>query len=315
MHRTSYSPPVTQADLNWEDLRFFLRAAQANTLAGTARIMGVEHTTIGRRLTALEKQLGVTLFVRGPRGLALTLLGKRLLPLVQEVECGVHALQELATTQRERVRVSMPPGLAGLLMPHLAKLQVEHPGVTIETVSSGRAMGLKRGEVDLAIRLLPVADESLIVRQLPDMAWSLYASPAYLKKRAAPKNVDDLSGHDLIAYGSDVAAQPSARWMEARAKLARIVLRANEIDTAITAAVDGAGLAILPCFFADPDSRLRRLTPEVLATRSMWLVYRSDARLSKPIKIAVKFVVDAMRANATRLAGEGHQAAASNPRK
>lgn len=294
---------MTQADLNWEDLRFFLRAAQANTLAGTARAMGVEHTTIGRRLTALEKQLGATLFVRSPRGLSLTQLGKRLLPLVQEVECGVAAVQELATTQRERVRVSMPPGLAGLLMPHLAKLQAEHPGVTIETVSSGRSMGLKRGEVDLAIRLLPVADESLIVRTLPDMAWSLYASPSYLKRRAAPKNVDDLSGHNLIAYGSDVAAQPSARWMEARSKRAHIVLRANEIDTAVTAAVDGAGLAILPCFFADSDSRLRRLTPEVLATRSMWLVYRSDARLSKAMKVAVKFVIDGMRANAERLAG------------
>ena len=299
---------MTQADLNWEDLRFFLRAAQANTLAGTARAMGVEHTTIGRRLNALEKQLGVTLFVRGPRGLSLTQLGKRLLPLVKEVECGVSAVQELAPTQRERVRVSMPPGLAGLLMPHLGKLHADHPGVTIETVSSGRSMGLKRGEVDLAIRLLPVSDESLIVRQLPDMAWSLYASPVYLKKRPAPRSVDDLSGHDLIAYGADVAAQPSARWMEARLGQARVVLRANEIDTAITAAVDGAGLAILPCFFADSDARLRRLTSDVLATRSMWLVYRSDARVSKAIKTAVKFVVDAMRANATRLAGNGKPA-------
>ena len=130
----------------------------------------------------------------------------------------MHAVQELAVTQRERVRVSMPPGLAGLLMPHLGKLQREHPDVTIETVSSGRYMGLKRGEVDLAIRLLPVVDESLIVRQLPDMAWSLYASPAYLKRHAAPKDVDDLSGHDLVAYGSDVVAQPSARWIEARSK-------------------------------------------------------------------------------------------------
>jgi DNA-binding transcriptional LysR family regulator len=303
MHRTHYSPRVTQAELNWEDLRFFLRAAQANTLAGTARAMGVEHTTIGRRLTALEKQLGVALFVRGPRGLSLTQLGKRLLPLVQEVECGVHAVQELAVTQRERVRVSMPPGIAGLLMPHLGKLQREHPDVTIETVSSGRSMGLKRGEVDLAIRLLPVSDESLIVRQLPDMAWSLYAAPSYLKVRHAPQDIDDLSGHEIIAYGSDVAAQPAARWMEARSNNARVILRANEIDTAVTAAVDGAGLAILPCFFADRESRLRRLTPEILATRSMWLVYRSDARLSKPIKIAVKFVLDSMRANATRLAG------------
>ena len=307
MHGTSYSSRVTEADLNWEDLRYFLRAAQANTLAGTARAMGVEHTTIGRRLTALEKQLGVTLFVRGPRGLSLTQLGKKLLPLVKELECGVHAVQELAITQRERVRISMPTGFASVLTPHLGRLYREHPGVTIETVSGGRWVALKRGEVDLAIRLLPVFDENLIVRPLGEVAWSLYASPAYLKSHAAPKDVDDLSGHDLIAYGADVATQPAARWMEERARQGRVVLRANEIDTAVTATLDGAGLTLLPCFLADNDSRLRRLTPEVLATRSLSLVYRRDARLSEPIKIAVRFVVEVMRRSAAKFAGAGRQ--------
>lgn len=307
MHRTHYSRRVTEADLNWEDLRYFLRAAQKNTLAGTARAMGVEHSTIGRRLSALEKQLGVALFVRGPRGLSLTQLGKKLLPLVKEVECGVAAVQELATTQRERVRVSMPSGFATLLSPHLCRLQKEHPGVTIETVSGGRWVALKRGEVDLAIRLFPVYDENHIVRPLGDVAWSLYASPAYLKRHPAPRNVDDLTGHDLIAYGSDVATQPAARWMEERAMQGCVVLRANEIDTAVTATLDGAGLTLLPCFLADPDRRLKRLTPAVLATRALSLVYRRDARLSEPVKVTARFLVDVMRRNATKFAGLGRQ--------
>lgn len=303
MHRTSYSAPVTQADLNWEDLRFFLRAAQANTLAGTARAMGVEHTTIGRRLTALERQLGVELFVRGPRGLALTPEGKELLPYVQELECRVHAVQELASTQRERVRISMPTGFATLFTPHLAKLHRAHPSLTIETVSSGRWVALKRGEVDLAIRLVPVRDENLIVRQVGEVAWSLYASPLYLKRHAAPEELDDLTGHDIIAYGSDVSSHPAARSMEERAKRGRVVLRANEIDTMVTAAADGAGLAILPCFLADHDSRLERLTSAVLATCSLSLAYRREARQTKSIKVAVGFVVEVLRRNAARFAG------------
>jgi len=309
MHRTAYSGRVTQADLNWEDLRFFLRAAQSNTLAGTARVMGVEHTTIGRRLSALEKQLGVALFVRGPRGLTLTQLGKKLLPLVTELECRVHAVQELAMTQRERVRISMPTGFASLLTPHLGRLQREHPGLTIETVSGGKWVGLKRAEVDLALRLRQTADENLIERHLGDIAWSLYATPAYLRRRPAPRNVDDLSGHDLIAYGSDVATQPAARWMEERATKGNVVMRANETDTAYTATLDGTGLTLLPCFLADPDARLKRLTPAVLATRSLFLVYRRDSRLSEPVKIAVRFLIDVMRKNATKFTGLGKQAA------
>jgi DNA-binding transcriptional LysR family regulator len=302
MHRTPYSRGVTQANLNWEDLRYFLRAAQANTLAGTARAMGVEHTTIGRRLSALEKQLGATLFVRGPRGLTLTPLGKRLLPLVKELECNVHAVQEFASTQRERVRVSLPVGFAALLTRHLGQLHRDHPELTLETVTSGR-MGLKRGEVDLALRLLPVLDGNLIVRQLGNVAWSLYAAPAYLKRHPAPKNLDDFSGHDIIAYGADVAGQPSARWIEARAAQGRVVLRCNELDTSLQAAVDGAGLTLLPCFLADHDPRLKRLTPEVLATPALSLVYRREARQSKSIKIAIDFVVEVMRRNAARFAG------------
>jgi DNA-binding transcriptional LysR family regulator len=228
-----------------------------------------------------------------------------MLPLVQELECGVHALQEFATTQRERVRVSLPVGFAALLTRHLGRLHQEHPELTLETVSSARSMSLKRGEVDLALRMLPVVDENLIVRPLGEVACSLYASPTYLKQHPAPKDLDDLSGHDIIAYGSDIAQQPAARWIEKRANKGRIVMRANELDTSLMAAVDGAGLTILPCFLADQEPRLRRLTPEVLVTPPLSLVYRREARQSKAIKTAINFVVDVMRRNAARFAGTG----------
>ncbi len=101
-------------DFNWDDLRYFLRAAQTKTLAGAARSMGVEHTTIGRRLSALERALGAPLVLRGPDGLTLTPLGQRIAPLVLDVERAVSAARAAVKAECARVRLSVPQALTGL---------------------------------------------------------------------------------------------------------------------------------------------------------------------------------------------------------
>jgi len=97
-------------ELDWDDLRYFLRAMQTRTLAGAARAMGVEHTTIGRRLTALERALGASLLLRGPDGLHPTALGEQLAPLVMDIERTVDTLraQVVAHTSRVRLAVNRP---------------------------------------------------------------------------------------------------------------------------------------------------------------------------------------------------------------
>jgi DNA-binding transcriptional LysR family regulator len=302
--RERYSPSVaTHDDFNWDDLRYFLRAAQTKTLAGAARSMGVEHTTIGRRLSALERSLGAPLVLRGPDGLTLTPMGERIAPLVQELERGVLAVRELVTSQRERVRVALPSGFTGLFTEDLARLRQEHPGVTLETVSGGRAVDLKSGEADLAVRIGPVTDDDLVVRSLGEVGWSLYASAAYLGRRPAPADPNDLTGHDIIAYGADVASLPAARWIEDHAAHATVVLRSNETMTMLAATVSGTGLAVLPCFLAEAEPTLKRLTPEVLATRGVSLVYRREVRLAEPVRVAIRFVVEVMRNHADRISG------------
>ena len=114
-------------DFNWDDLRYFLRAAQTKTLAGAARSMGVEHTTIGRRLSALERALGAPLVLRGPEGLTLTPLGQRIAPLVQDVERAVSATRAAVKSECARVRLSVPQALTGLFMQALAQLRRDHP--------------------------------------------------------------------------------------------------------------------------------------------------------------------------------------------
>lgn len=297
-------------DLDWNDLRYFLRAAQAGTLAGAARAMGVDHSTIGRRLSSLERALGAPLVIRAPDGLHLTPLGESLVPLIEEVERAVLAAYGHASQTQTRVRVALPTGFTRLFSANLERLRTAHPQLILELLTGAKAVDLKRGEADLAIRSGPVVDEELIARPLGESGWSLYAAPAYLARRPAPVDPDDLSGHDLIGFDPTLAAVPAAQWIEQRAHGATVVLRSREMSDMQAAALSGAGLAMLPCLGADDEAGLTRLTPRVLATRSLSLVYPREARLSQPVQAVIRFVLDVMRENAARILG---QRAANEP--
>lgn len=290
-------------DLNWDDLRFFLRAAQAGSLAGAARAMEVDHSTIGRRLSALERSLGTPLVIRAPDGLHLTPLGENLVPLVEQVERAVLAVCEQARQQKSRVRLATPTGFTKLFTANLAQLQAACPGLSLELLSSSRPVDLKKGEAELAIRSGPVVDETLVARKLCETGWSLYASPAYLSRRPAPADLNDLSGHDVIGYDPSLVGVPAAKWIEARTQGANVVLRSREMNDMLAAALGGAGLAVLPCLLADEEDGLVRLTPAVLATREVSLVYQREIRLAAPVQAVIRFVVQVIHENATRISG------------
>jgi DNA-binding transcriptional LysR family regulator len=291
-------------DFNWDDLRFFLRAAQTKTLAGAARSMGVEHTTIGRRLSALERALGAPLVLRGPDGLTLTPLGERIAPLVEEVERAVSAARAAAKSQRERVRLSVPQALTGLFTQSLAQWRLEQPDVALEVIGANRSPDLKRGEVDLAVLVKDVTDEDIVRRSLGEIGWSLYATSAYLARHPGTVDPHDLSGHEVVALASDSTAAPAARWLAKHAAKATVVSRSNASASLVAAAVAGAGLALLPCFLAEIEPSLKRLTPEVLTKHPVSLAYRREARIAEPVKTAIRFVIGLMRKHADVLGGK-----------
>ena len=290
-------------NFNWDDLRFFLRAVQSKTLAGAARSMGVEHTTIGRRLTALERALGAPLVLRGPDGLTLTPLGERIAPLVQEVERAVSATRAAVKAERSRVRLSVPQALTTIFTQALPQLRLDHPDISLELISNNRAPDLKRGEVDVAVLVRAVVDADLVRRSLGEVGWSLYAADSYLARRPGPVDPNDLSGHEIVALNTDSMLAPAAKWLSEHAGNATVVSRSNASAALVAAAVAGAGLALLPCFLADAEPALRRLTPEVLTKHSVSLAYRREARIAEPVRLVIRFVIDVMRKNAERIKG------------
>jgi DNA-binding transcriptional LysR family regulator len=294
-------PPSNELD--WDDLRYFLRAVQAKTLAGAARAMGVEHTTIGRRLSSLERALGAPLVLRGPEGLRLTPLGDKLVPLVEEAERAVLAVRELAMSEKARVRLAVPSGFTKYFAAGVADLVRENPGLTLEIVSGAHAVDLKKGEADLAVRGGPIADNDFVARKLGASGFALYGSETYLARRPAPSDTNDLTGHDLIGFDASLSAVPAAKWLAEHGAKGNVVLRSREMSDMLSATLEGVGLAVLPCALADEEPTLRRLTHAVVASHTLTLVYRGEKRVSKDVRAVIRFVLQVMQENAGRIAG------------
>src|SRR5262245_32658858 len=215
MHMSMCDDADVTPELDWDDLRYFLAAARAGSLAGAARALGIEHSTVGRRLAGLERSLGAAVVLRNPDGLRLTALGRQLYPRAEQVERSVRAVSALASSERARVRLAAPSGMSRLFVHGLAGLRDRHPEVTLEILSGSRAVDLERGEADLAVRFGPVTDAELVVKKLCELGQALYAAKSYVH-RSTPIDVTDLAGHDVVAFDPALASTPGARWLEER---------------------------------------------------------------------------------------------------
>lgn len=225
------------------------------------------------------------------------------MPLVEDAHRAVRALCDLVATERARVRIAVPTGFTQFFAEGLARLRQSLPRLSLEILSGSRPVDLKKGEADLAVRVGPITDKDLIARKLGEAGWSVYASHAYLARRGVPPSLDDLRGHDVIAYDAALAAMPSAKWIELRAVNATVVLLSREMTDMLAAAIGGLGLAALPCSLGEAEPALRRLTTEVIAMRPLSLVYRREARLSKEARAVMKLTADVMREHAAQIGG------------
>ncbi len=282
--------------MDWNDLRYFLAVSRAGTLAGAARELGVEHTTVGRRIAALESALGVRLFSRGPEGFSLTLAGNDIVPRVEGIAAHVDAIERLVsgTDQRPegRVRLTIPDALNAYTMQALAQLRELHPALMVEILCDNRDLDLRRGEADLAVRLRDTRDPELIGRRIGGAAWALYASPAYIARKGKPPSAEELQGHDVIGFDASLAGVPGAVWLRAHGGSANMVLRGNSVAAVFDATLVGLGLAPLPCFMADPAPGLVRVTPEIVGSRDIMLVVHPDLAKVARVRATMDFLIE-----------------------
>ena len=272
--------------MDWDNLRYFLELARTGTLAAAARRTGVEHTTVARRIQALEKQMGAPLFAREAAGHRLTEAGRQLLPAVEAMETAVLGVERHAPANAASsgptglVRVGATEGFGtAILAPHLARLTLQHPGVSIDLLALPRMLHLSRREADIVISLERPKRGAVIVTKLADYTLRLYGQREYLARRPLIAKAEDLRHHAFISYVDDLLFSKELQFLDQLHQPERFALRSTSITAQYEAVRAGAGLAVLPAFLADRDPILARVLPgEAEFTRTFWMSMPAESK-------------------------------------
>lgn len=284
------------AQHRWDDLQAFLAVARSGRLTEAARLMGVEHTTLSRRLARLEGSLGTRLFDRLPTGYRLTLEGEQLLPRAEAAE---HAAALVwsgdigdGLEASGSVRVGTPEAFGTFcLAGRLERLAVRYPGLTIELVAMPRNFSLSKREADLAIGLSRPSVGRVRAARLTDYELGLYGSIDYLAGAGIPDTLADLKHHRLIGYIDELVFAPELDYFAAALPGFEPTIKISNVVTQMMAVEGGGGLCILPCFMADTRAGLRRVIPGGVAiTRSYWLLSHTDTGDIRRIRMVGDFI-------------------------
>ncbi len=295
--------------MQWDDLRYFLAVERCRTLSAAAQRLGVDATTVGRRVDRLSLALNATLFDVGANGHTLTTVGEHLLRYAEEVERAILSASGSLTGERARlagtVRISLSEGFAtAVVAKHLPSFHARHPDITLEIATTNGFFNPSKREADLAVMLARPSRGPLVSRKLADYRLGLFASRTYLDTHGAPTSIGDLHQRPIIGYVPDLIYSDELRYLrEIDVDLtADFTSSSINIQHAMTRA--GLGIAVLPCFMGLQDNSLTPvLVDDVSITRSLWVVVHQDLRRIARIAAVIEWLVETVEANVNTLRG------------
>ena len=295
---------------DWNDLRHLIAVSRYGSTLAAARALGVNQSTVHRRLLELERRIGLSLVKRQPAGYRLSELGEALIDEVMSVEAAVEHLGRkigaLKLDLKGTIRLTCPePTVARLAATGLLdRFHARYPGLAVEFVTSDRYLDLAKGDADVAFRSGEPVDESLVGRKICDSVWAIYASKSYIQKHGRPESLAALGAHALIGFDGIMQDHRVARWLPAAIPDARIVSRCASILGVVSAVKAGVGIAPLPTTLGDAEETLVQVLPPVPElTRAWYLLTPPDLRRTPRIAAFVDCVLEDVPALRAALAG------------
>ncbi|SMG12076.1 LysR family transcriptional regulator [Paraburkholderia susongensis] len=275
---------------DWQDLRYFLMLARTGSFSGAASELSVEHATVGRRVAALEKALGLKLVYRLPRSSRLTEDGQAVARLAAAMTESAQAIDAYALRASSAlsgtVRVSVPPTVGNFcIAPHLQAFHEAHPSVKIVMAGTPEIEPLDRGVADVAIRMVKPEEASLMTRRIGAIRFGLYANVTYATRPPGQ--------WEFIAYDASLDHVKHQKWLRRYLDGRPIVFETSDVIAQQMAARSGAGVAVLPTIIGERDAELVKLDVEHEPPETtLWLVTYPDLRRTPAIKAVMAFLVD-----------------------
>lgn len=282
----------------WDDLRFVLAIHNSSTLSGAGRILGLSHATVFRRLRDMEKRMGVTLFERSRAGVCPTLAGEEAAEaarLIESLVCDVERqIQGKDLSPTGTVRITTTDSLfVGLLSPIMKTFRVKYPEIKLEMSLSNDVFNLSSRDTDIAIRPLITPPDHLIGRKTISIDQAIYGQKG-LYSNASERNA--LGVLPWVGPNDDMGYQELDCWMLENDYNQSVHCRVNSVLGMVAAVRDGLGIAALPCYLADVDPNLARLSqviPEL--STDLWLLVHTDLRRNIRIRITLDYLVSCIR--------------------
>jgi DNA-binding transcriptional LysR family regulator len=264
--------------LDWSGLRDLLAFARAGSVDAAAQKLGIDATTLARRLKKLEKEAGTVLTLHHGRKLELTSAGSKAVKVAEKLELEVEGLSRQLTASEPEVLgmvrlTSLRSVVQHFILPNIADLQIRHPALVLDIIADARNLSLACQEADLAIRLARPAGPDLVTRKLADIPYAVFGKP----------------DAGWIAYDESLSAVPEAQWVASQVPAHKIVMRTNAIEVVIDAVQAGFGQALLPLFTC-PNFQPQG---KAVLTREAWLVMHRDTRNTPRIRVVADWVTAA----------------------
>lgn len=283
----------TEANMDWNLLKIFLAIAEMGTLSAAAKQLGVNHSTIFRRLKNFEDEIGGRLFDRLSHGYKLTSMGEELLLSAKKIAATVDDMERHIAGKdiqpRGIVKITAPNNIAYRYLPrYLTEFNQIYPDIRIELLVSNLEFNMTNRQADIAVRATSTPPEHLVGRKVRSIKWSVYAGKTYHDRFGLPDNIGELQQHKLIGAAGSMRNLPAFIWLEKKLSQ-QICVRCDELTAMSSFAQAGQGLALLPD--DQQRSEIKKLfTFNPGESSDLWLLTHPDLRSVERIKLIMQYL-------------------------
>lgn len=289
-------PAIMQIS-DWNDFQAFILVAQTGQIARAGQKMGVNATTIGRRLRRLEDRLGQTLFEQTRDGQSLTEPGEQLLASIESMALAAEQIsprKDVANGPSGNLRISVAEGFGSwFLTKHIPAFVARYPNLKLDLVASSGFLSPSKREADIAVILSRPKAGHVVAQKLASYKLRLYASKTYVTENEVPSAPEQLEPkHRLIGYIPDLLYAPELNYLDEIVPGLKPNIRSSSIIAQHQLIAVGAGIGVLPCYIGDIDGTLTPILPKINISRNFWLVTHKDNRSLERIKVGKQWLTE-----------------------